>query len=316
MRLALIGSIGFAAACQAVSGLSSLETADQDDGGGSSDASAVGDGAKNSADGNVQDARVSLDASFDGGADADAADDIDTAPRGATCLEAQSHGVTKDREVLIDADGAGPLKPFTVYCFGMQGSSPQAYLSLKHSVDTGEPTSNVSFMPFDINSCGYGTCALPGHDLQRYHTKVRIDLASLSLDSTDLQFGRYDDKVVAGCWASTGGACYDLSQYMYWGRAAGCGSATKATANMDLRDTGFAFDPSVSVTVPPQVDGPNVHSNATFNADRTTLDVQEWLGSCGWASPTGGYSPAHFRGPDDASVPQYQSVILTKLKQL
>ena len=188
-------------------------------------------------------------------------------------------GSYQDGNYVIDPDGAGPIKPFTVFCAGMATTTPKEYLTLAHSYATNEPTSNFT-MTASGGACGT-TCA----NTYRQWTRVRLLVPSLQIDPTDMSFAFPRNASLNTCWNGLGGACGAEWKSQPYGTAWDCAANGSATgqANIDLRDTGFSIDASVTFTP----NGFNPGGTATFANSRETVDVTGggFCGGNGASSP-------------------------------
>ena len=201
---------------------------------------------------------------------------------GATCGNAKSchdllvhKGPLADGDYTIDPDGTGPIKPFSVFCYGMNTPSPVEYLELQHSALTGEVNSN------DIVIGGGGACPCPTIIFQ--FTRVRINIATLTIIPSDHTFAFARDTSPASCWSGLGGACHGFYIGEQYGSAVDCagGGSTSGGANVDLRGTGFTIDPSVAWVV----NGFNPGGSSAFNTARDVLNASGG-GFCGGNTPT------------------------------
>ncbi len=111
----------------------------------------------------------------------DTASDV-VAPSGCaagcrTCKEVHDlAGKSADGDYEIDIDGAGPRKPFTVYCRGMSTASPTEYLNLTTTSDWNHSTAR-----------GCLECA----ELRAQFSRVRFDPAALQILAADDTFAVY-----------------------------------------------------------------------------------------------------------------------------
>jgi hypothetical protein len=189
----------------------------------------------------------------------------------------QLKGPLGDGTYTIDPDGAGPIKPFAVYCAGMNTAAPKEYLNLVNTIESGFPGSNTIMAP------GGGACGCATSPVTRYFTKVHLLVPSLVVDQADLTFSFLQDPSVSACWMTQAGACGSYLDTPY-GLANDCmgGGDASATADVDLTGTPFSIDPSVMV----QVAGYYPGGSYTFNATRTKLD-ETGGGYCGGTGPSG-----------------------------
>ena len=190
------------------------------------------------------------------------------------------------------ADAGSALQPFPVYCLGMNTPTPTEYLTLAHSALTDEPSSNFS-MAASGGACS-SACLTPSDDggaADDYSqfTRVRLLVPSLVIDTTDRAFAFTRDPAIDACWTALTGGCASMWQTAY-GSAVDCVCSFEGhpggpgTANIDLRDTGFSIDPSVTFA-PNGADlfGPE---SAVLNPARTVVNLAGG-GCCGGEAASG-----------------------------
>jgi hypothetical protein len=196
-------------------------------------------------------------------------------PQSCADLQAKK-GPIADGEYVIDPDGSGPLKPFSVYCHGMAGAAPKAYLTFPHSIATGERGSNYIEANQDASNGGCGTihCEI----LRVLYTRVPIDIDKLVLLPGDDTFSYVDNTYfpdALACWKTLSGDCATVASNPSYGVAFNCGtphSEVSGRANIDLRDTPFVLDVSVVWTSSEPTGGQNV----VFSTDRDVVDVNNY----------------------------------------
>jgi hypothetical protein len=154
-----------------------------------------------------------------------------------SCAEARRAGVTSDGPLRIDPDGAGPLRPFEVFCARMAEGAPREYLPLAHREGVGEPDANATKYVW-----AGGACRCP--DLVRRFDRVRLDPGSMTIDPRDGTFATYDRPLL--CEAQHRSHCGDAID-LAWGAPGSCRAAgdTSGSASIDLRGTPFALAPGV-----------------------------------------------------------------------
>jgi eukaryotic-like serine/threonine-protein kinase len=194
----------------------------------------------------------------------------DALPR--SCAAARAAGARSDGTITIDPDGPGAQRPFDVYCAGMASGAPAAYLTLPHAAARGEPEANTS----RAVRRGLG-CDCP--DLVRSFERVRLDLATMTVDPTDGTFATYDRDLV--CEHKDRDQCGERLD-LAWGAAGGCrgGGDAGGRATIDLRGTPFALAPDVRF-LPSGIDVTGV---ATISSDRKVATLVGG-GRCGAMAP-------------------------------
>ncbi len=199
----------------------------------------------------------------------------------ANCLDLLTlKGPLVDGTYTLDPDGAGPVKPFAVYCSGMQTPAPKEYLTLVDSAESGMPDSNYVS---DGNTVTPGGCTNCSSPFRRQFTRLRVDVATLVVDITDITFSFVVDPSIYSCWVGAGGVCgaWAVGPFASPDDCLAFNSAT-GKANVDLEGTGFSIDPSVVFTPT----GFRPGGASTFNGPRTTVDVTGG-GYCGGNSQAG-----------------------------
>lgn len=161
-------------------------------------------------------------------------------------------------------------RAFTVYCNDMAGT-PKEYLSLVNTA----PTANFS----QYTAGG----AAPGADVRTSYTKVRLDPATLQVDTNDQTFA-----------TSTGFLVHPLFtpvNSMPYGSAMDCqgfGSST-GIGNVDLSGTPFTVASTFSI------DGFFPGGTVVTSSAGQVVDLTGG-GFCGWASLTGSFNPFNQNG--------------------
>lgn len=194
----------------------------------------------------------------------------------ASCLQLlQRKGPLPDGTYTLDPDNTGPLKPFAVYCHNMSLGTPEEYLTFAHSAATNEPDSNY------VKVGGGGACGCP--DAYKQFTRVRLDVATLTIVASDLTFTFLRTPSVSSCWQQSSGACKNAWITSPYGIAFDCVSSYSNTgqANVDLRDTPFSLDPSVVWNYW----GASANGTSSINPERTVANVTGG-GFCGTNVPS------------------------------
>jgi serine/threonine-protein kinase len=196
-----------------------------------------------------------------------------------SCAEARAGGVRSDGTVRIDPDGRGPWHPFDVYCAGMaeplSSAPPREYLTLPHSMASGEPAANMTTYVWRG-----GPCDCP--DLVRWFSRVRLDAQAMAIDPSDGTFASYDRAMA--CEARHRSQCGDSIE-LGWGAPGSCRAAGDASgkATIDLRGTPFALAPEVHFAAA----GFAATGQADVSTDRKTA-VLSGGGLCGVFVPEQG----------------------------
>lgn len=208
----------------------------------------------------------------DGGG-ADDAGSPDLGPRPMSCAEALSkRQLVQDGPITIDPDGAGPVRPFEVFCRGVgTDSGPLEYLSLPRSFETGNAAVNVSIAT--------GGAACKCGDMTTSFSKVRLRVSDLTVLVHDGAFAKIsgDTACSEACWGNVG---------PLWPHAFGMATACTYTgppgrASIDLQGTPFAIsDKAVFVMV-----GWTPSGNIEYANERQTA-VVTGNGYCGGFGPT------------------------------
>ena len=222
-------------------------------------------------------------------ADAAGIDAADATRPGPTtyvsCGDAQNHGVSVDGDILVDVDGAGPLKPFTIYCINMApdgGSEPDEYLSL---VNTTTAT-DASAFDSGRNVSGWaegGDCSCADSNVVHAFKKVRIVLSAtppmqIVLDDPTFSATNRSKSVcetgIPAC------AAFDTPPYNF-GVASGCSLTTFGRGNIDLTGTPF----HVSAGEHGMANGLGPAGTTTYSTDRKVVDTVSG-GGCGHQFPS------------------------------
>ncbi|GMU06196.1 GON domain-containing protein [Corallococcus caeni] len=167
---------------------------------------------------------------------------------------------------------------WTAYCRDMAGT-PKEYLALPHK----EPGSN-----FSQYTAGD---ASPGTDVRTSYLQLRIDPATLRVDTADQTFA-----------TSTGQLTHspDTVTSMPYGVAMACGGG-QGVGNIDLRGTPFTVDAESF-----GVGGASASGAAVIREDGQVVDLSGG-GFCGWVGLVGSFNPynqqggtlqLHYRGGD------------------
>ena len=159
-------------------------------------------------------------------------------------------------------DGDYAISPnsqtFTVYCHNMTGT-PSEYLTL---ANTG---GNFNYGQYTAGG------ASPGSNVRTNYTKVRLNPATLTVNTGDQVFSSLNGEL-----NHSGGSLVVKS--MPYGTAMGCNGSANGTANIDLTGTPFA----VNDTFTPGGAGPS--GSATFSSNDQVVQVTGG-GFCGWNGP-------------------------------
>jgi hypothetical protein len=188
----------------------------------------------------------------------------------ATCQELKSvNPQAVDGEYVLYLNG-NPAQPWTAWCHDMAGT-PTEYLTLLETV-----TSN-----FSQYTAGW---ASPGTNVRTTYFKLRIDPATLRVNTTDQTFSSS-----SGVLNHSG---YGEVHSMPYASAASCDWAPSGVANLDLRGTSFTVAANQF-----SVEGWNAVGETHYSSDARVVDLTGG-GYCGSNSlPSGGsqltlvYSP-------------------------
>jgi hypothetical protein len=159
-------------------------------------------------------------------------------------------------------------RAFTVYCHDMAGT-PKEYLTLVNTAST------ANFSQYTAGG------ASPGTNVRTSYTRVRLDPATLVIDTNDQTFA-----------TSTGSLTHARGGQvtsMPYGSAMSCQGGPTGIGNVDLTGTPFTVASTFSV--------------AGFNATGSVVPSSAGQvvgltggGSCGWASLTGSFNPFNQNG--------------------
>ena len=171
-------------------------------------------------------------------------------------------------------------RPVTIYCHDMAGS-PAAYVELASVSD----------------EANFASTAFPGDELVTQYLRVRIDMRTLLVDSSDLTFA-----------TTTGGVPdYSDATSTAYGVAIGCNEGgdtpVLGRGNVDLTGTDWMVAEATQFVLQGvDVQGPG----ATISADRKVVTLSAG-GRCGWVEPVGGlyldYAPAGAPATGATAVP-------------
>jgi len=163
--------------------------------------------------------------------------------------QANSQAEDGEYELYI---GQNETMPVTIYCHNM-AVSPTTYLTL--------PANNA-----DQN---FSSIVYSGDTVRTDFSKVRIDLATLTIDRTDYTFATSSTEIVGE------------RKIRDYGTAIGCdrdgANNSTAFANIDLHGTSFALSESVQFVV----QGNDATGSGPISNDRKTTDLSV-TGNCGW----------------------------------
>jgi hypothetical protein len=156
---------------------------------------------------------------------------------------------------------------FTVYCDDMSGNTPREYIDL---VKTGY---GANFSQYTAGG------ASPGTNVRTMFKKLRVNPASLTVDTGDLTFASS-----AGSLRHSGGVKVTSMPY---GVAMSCTAprAANGTGNIDLRYTPFQVSSAFTVG------GSSAKGSATVTQGKQLVNLAGG-GYCGWIAPAPGlYNP-------------------------
>jgi hypothetical protein len=197
--------------------------------------------------------------------DGSAEDGAPADPR--SCADVKASGAVTDDEYLIDPDGAGGVAPFHVYCAGLADPAkpPREYLSLASG------TTN------DTKFAGGGYCACP--DFVRSFTKVRLDPAKRTVDTTDFTFTTTNRS--ATC--DVGKAQCQGPGHSYFASPGSCVTNNDASgmAHLDLTGTELHVAPAETYVG----EGYLPSGTVLFGANRKTATITGG-GACGYWAPS------------------------------
>jgi len=213
-----------------------------------------------------------------GGTAAGGTEAITPVTESRSCAEWQARGVGKDDTLIIDPDNDGPVPPFSVFCYGMEGPEPLEYLELPHTDATGFPNMNTS----TFSKPGDDNCACPD-SLSSSFPRVRLRVSDLTVLVDDRAFAVFLSDPT--CHIAQG-TCE--GEHMGFGEAADCRGAGIFTgrAEIDLGDTPFHISPAALFAA----FGYTAGGSVDISKDRKHASVTGG-GFCG------GYGPADPAGP-------------------
>ncbi len=154
-------------------------------------------------------------------------------------------------EIFLARDLAYPV---TIYCHNMD-SAPREYLTL---AQTGE-------------TVNFSSIVYPDRQIRTVYSRVRLNLATLTIDRTDHTF------------STVSGEGVEVDEWIRdYGTAIGCDSAAAAAgqANIDLTGTVFALNENVQFVTSGQ--GSAGSDNTSPDRQQVNLTV---TGNCGWIWP-------------------------------
>jgi hypothetical protein len=166
--------------------------------------------------------------------------------------------------------GPAPGQAFTVYCYDMAGT-PTEYLNLVNTAST------ANFSQYTAGGPAFGT------DVRTSYTKLRLDPATLLVDTNDQTFA-----------TSTGFLVHPFNTPVYsmpYGSAMDCQDFFSSTgiANIDLTGTPFTVASTFSV-------GGFVPNGSIATSSNGQVVDLTGGGFCGWASLDGSFDPFNQNG--------------------
>jgi hypothetical protein len=179
---------------------------------------------------------VPLDAASDAPVDALVVND-------RSCADIKARmGTTTDGPYLIDPDReATGLRPFEVFCAGMNTPAPKEYLELaRRSLPSDAPTSNYATY---AGGPTHGEFLCPCGLIAMVFTRIRINPASLMVDVEDRTSAIFTSSTNTTCLQQNTTVCQQSAYptVASYGVARSCIQADMASgrANIDLRDMPF-----------------------------------------------------------------------------
>lgn len=160
-------------------------------------------------------------------------------------------------------------RAFTVYCNDMAGT-PTEYLTLVNTAST------ANFSQYTAGG------ASPGTDVRTSYTRVRLDPATLVIDTNDQTFA-----TSTGSLDHSGSGLIVTS--MPYGSAMDCQAGPTGIANVDLTGTPFTVASTFSVG------GFSASGSIVTSSAGQVVDLTGG-GFCGWASVTGSFNPVNHNG--------------------
>jgi hypothetical protein len=151
-------------------------------------------------------------------------------------------GTTTDDVYLIDPDReATDLRPFAVFCAGMNTPAPREYLELAHrSPPSGTPTAN--FATYAGGSV-HGEFLCPCGVIAMVFTRIRVNPANLVVDVEDRTSAIFTSSTDTTCLQQNTNVCQQSAYptVASYGVARSCmtGDTSSGRANIDLREMPF-----------------------------------------------------------------------------
>jgi hypothetical protein len=182
-----------------------------------------------------------------------------------------------DYKIQPGLPDGGSLKPFTVYCKGMQTTAPTEYLAVRSEFTIDGTGALVPVSNFVRYGPG-GACPCT-EQFFRIFSKIRLQVPSLVVTTSDLTFSVPSEP--SGCWYTAAGACGGAVTLPY-GNAANCNftQAQAGTMTVDLRGTSFTIDPSVTWVIT----GAGPYGTSSVTVDRKQAQATGG-GFCGGNGP-------------------------------
>lgn len=190
-----------------------------------------------------------VDAAIDGAASDAPPDAAPDAPVDAlvvndrSCADIKARaGTTTDGVYLIDPDReATGLRPFEVFCAGMNTPAPREYLELaRRSLPSDPPTSNYATY---AGGPTHGEFLCPCGLIAMVFTRIRINPTNLVVDVEDRAFAIFTSSTNATCLQQNIAVCQQSAYptVASYGVARSCmtGDTSSGRANIDLRDIPF-----------------------------------------------------------------------------
>jgi hypothetical protein len=194
-------------------------------------------------DSTVSDAAIdgaSPDAGIDAATDA-ATDALVVSDRSCADIKARL-GTTADGVYLIDPDrDATDLRPFEVFCAGMDTPAPKEYLELvRRSAPSDPPTSNYATY---AGGPAHGEFLCPCGLIAMVFTRIRLNPANLVVDVDDRASAIFTSSTNATCLQQNTAVCQQSAYptVASYGVARSCmvGDTSSGRANIDLREMPF-----------------------------------------------------------------------------
>ncbi|MFP2926703.1 GON domain-containing protein [Pyxidicoccus sp. 3LG] len=187
-----------------------------------------------------------------------------------TCANIQSaHPGAPDGYYVLYAAGEAS-QPWTAWCHDMAGT-PAEYLTLEK---TGEVFNFSQYLAADYS---------PGTSVQTRYTRLRIDPATLRVNTADQRFsassGELRHQGIETVTSMPYGVAMNCSRYSMWGKG-----------NIDLRGT--SFEVASNQLVP---GGWRANSDVWYSEGNQVVNFAG-RGTCGWTAPVGSDSPFNQRG--------------------